>query len=162
MKKIKKILTLVLLFNVSIIGNTQGVQVIANKIATVGYGGDGGPALNAKFSDIQYQRAVDSKGNIYVTDLNNHRVRKIDILTNIVTSVAGNGSNTFSIVSSSASSSGLPYPYGIAFDQNDNLYISSGSSICKVTPTGNISVIAVVGNAGTFSPLLVFFTNNVL
>jgi len=50
------------------------ITTIAGTIS--GYGGDGGPAIEAR---LRYPGgiAVDSKGNIYIADTNNHRIRKI-------------------------------------------------------------------------------------
>jgi DNA-binding beta-propeller fold protein YncE len=67
----------------------------ANTIHTLtqlgeGFSGDGGPAKDAKFlqpTDL----AVDSRGNIYIADTNNNRVRRIDAQTAIITTFAGSG-----------------------------------------------------------------------
>ena len=59
------------------------------------FSGDGGPAHKANLS-MPYSIALDSDGNLYVVDTGNYRVRKIDALTGIITTVAGNGSYGFS------------------------------------------------------------------
>src|SRR5712692_8855859 len=55
-----------------------------------GFEGDGGPALDAKFSAPQ-GIIVDSAGNIYIADSNNHCVRRIDAATNNISTYAGRG-----------------------------------------------------------------------
>lgn len=55
-----------------------------------GFGGDGGPAKQAQFL-TPHSIALDADDNIYVADIGNHRIRRIDAKTGIVTSIAGNG-----------------------------------------------------------------------
>ena len=58
-----------------------------------GFGGDGGPAVNARLSrpsDI----AVDGAGNLFIADSSNHRVRKVDS-SGIITTIAGSGEAGF-------------------------------------------------------------------
>ena len=56
-----------------------------------GFGGDNGPAANADFGNV-YCGSLDPKAeNIYVADLDNRRIRKIDLKSGTVTTVAGNG-----------------------------------------------------------------------
>ncbi len=55
-----------------------------------GYGGDGGPAIQAQFRQ-PHSIALDHQGGMYVADIGNHRIRRIDLTTGIVESVAGNG-----------------------------------------------------------------------
>jgi sugar lactone lactonase YvrE len=66
------------------------------KISTVagtgkkGFGGDGGPATAALFSS-PHSIALDSADNIYIADIGNHRIRKVDAKTGVITTIAGNG-----------------------------------------------------------------------
>jgi hypothetical protein len=57
---------------------------------TAGFSGDGGPAVRAQ---LYYPNslAFDSKGNLYLADSSNNRIRRIDASTGIITTVAGNG-----------------------------------------------------------------------
>src|SRR5882762_5905209 len=61
------------------------------KVSTVagGYVGDGRTAISAAVQDPQYT-AIDSAGNVYVTDYLGHRIRKVSI-TGIISTVAGTG-----------------------------------------------------------------------
>jgi len=54
-----------------------------------GYGGDGGPALKAKFNN-PHSMVLDGRGGLYVADIGNHRIRRVDLGTGIVESIAGN------------------------------------------------------------------------
>lgn len=55
-----------------------------------GFGGDGGPATKAQFSS-PHSIALDADDNLYIADIANHRIRKVDAKTGIVTTIAGNG-----------------------------------------------------------------------
>jgi streptogramin lyase len=55
-----------------------------------GYGGDGGPAREAQFSS-PHSIALDHRGGLYVADIGNHRIRRIDLETGLVDSIAGDG-----------------------------------------------------------------------
>jgi streptogramin lyase len=55
-----------------------------------GYAGDGGPATEALFRQ-PHSIALDDQGNLYVADIGNHRIRRIDAQTGTITSIAGNG-----------------------------------------------------------------------
>jgi len=56
-----------------------------------GFSGDGGPAKEAKFGGIYCVSFDPDKKNLYITDLDNRRIRKVDMETKTVTTVAGNG-----------------------------------------------------------------------
>ena len=68
--------------------------------------------------------AVDSKGNIYIADSGTHRIRKIDSVTGIITTIAGTGKPSFSGDSGPATSAELNRPWAITVDSGDNVYIS--------------------------------------
>ena len=68
---------------------TRRVNVIAGT-GTKGHAGDGGPAKAALLS-APHEVRFDSKGNMYVAERDSHVVRHIDMKTQIITTVAGNG-----------------------------------------------------------------------
>ncbi len=55
-----------------------------------GYGGDGGPAVKAQFNR-PHSIALDHRGGLYVADIGNHRIRRIDLNSGIIESIAGDG-----------------------------------------------------------------------
>jgi sugar lactone lactonase YvrE len=115
---------------------------------TQGYSGDGGPATSAQLNLLAV--AVDSAGNIYISDWGNNRIRKVTAATGIISTVAGNGAMGYSGDGGPATSASLFAPVGVAVDGAGNIYISdmSNNRIRKVTAsTGIISTVA--GN-GTF------------
>ena len=62
---------------------------------TSGYTGDGGPATSASFRSSLNGLAVDTSGNLYIADPVNYRIRRVDALSGIIETVAGNGSPVF-------------------------------------------------------------------
>jgi sugar lactone lactonase YvrE len=89
-----------------------------------GYSGDGGPATRARFNE-PYGIAVDKAGNVYVADRHNHRVRRVDSASGIVTTFAGNGSSRFSGDDGAASRAGMVEPNGLGLDpEQSRLFIA--------------------------------------
>ena len=85
--------------------------------------GDGGLSKNAKFNGV-FTICIDSLRNImYVSDVYNHRVRKINMTTNIITAYAGTGTNGFSGDDSLAINAEFSRVLGLALDYSGNLYI---------------------------------------
>jgi uncharacterized repeat protein (TIGR02543 family) len=122
---------------------------IAAGTGTAGYSGDLGLAINANLQSPEGV-AFDSHNNMYIADFSNKVIRKVDYVTNIITTYAGGGQTTIpdstdtnnvpdSILALSAIMDG---PYNLAFDSNDNLYIVERNLnfIYKVDNSGNISV----------------------
>ena len=101
---------------------------------TVGYSGDGGLATAAMIN-APAGITLDKCGNLYFTDQYNQRVRRIDVNTSIITTVAGNGIAGFSGDSGLAVNAELNYPTGLAIDSSGNLYITdfTNNRVRKVT-----------------------------
>ena len=118
---------------------------------TPGYSGDGGPATSAQLSG-PYGVAIDANGDLYISEILNHTVRKVDFTTGIITTNAGNGVLGYSGDGGAATSAQLNGPYGIAFDVSGNLFIAErdNSVIRKVNTSGTISTFAGTGAFGYF------------
>src|SRR5262245_52987869 len=109
-----------------------------------GFGGDGGPAEKAKL-DQPFHVAFDKAGNLHFSDTFNHRIRKVDAKSGIITTVAGNGKRGFGGDGGMATEAMLNEPYGICFDHNDNLYVVDRLNYCiraVSAKTGEIRTIA--------------------
>jgi len=113
---------------------------------TRGYSGDGGPATDAQL-DCADGVAVDASGNIYITDTENYRVRKVDP-SGIITTVAGNGTRGYSGDGGPAIDAQLHWPLGVAVDALSNIYITDGYRIRKVDASGIITTVAGNGTWG--------------
>jgi RHS repeat-associated protein len=114
-------------------------HVAGNGVA--GYGGDGGPAVYASLYNPR-RLTMDSAGNLYIADMLNHRIRKIDP-NGIITTVAGNGTQGFSGDNGPATSARLNKPSGIAVDNAGNLYIADSGNykVRKVDTNGIITSV---------------------
>jgi uncharacterized protein (TIGR03437 family) len=130
--------------------NSFGIVNLIAGSSAPGFGGDGGPATSAVFADCD-GIAEDSSGNLYIADTGNQRIRKINT-AGIVSTLAGNGVNSFSGDNGPAISAGLSAPQGVAVDAQGNVYIgdTGNNRIRKVTPGGIISTIAGDGAQGYF------------
>ena len=116
---------------------------------TQSYSGDGGAATSAELN-VPYGVAVDASGNLYIADTYNNRIREVAAGTGIITTVAGNGTQSYSGDGGAATSAELNYPYGVAVDASGNLYIADcyNSRIRKVAAgTGIITTVAGNGTA---------------
>jgi DNA-binding beta-propeller fold protein YncE len=113
-----------------------------------GFSGDGGPATRARFGGI-YSIAFH-RGRLYVCDLDNRRVRVVDLKTGVVTTVAGNGERGVPQDGADARSQPLVDPRAIALDAKGNLYVCerSGHALRMVDPAGRIRTVAGTGAAG--------------
>src|SRR5206468_1926709 len=110
------------------------------------FAGDGGAATSASLNG-PVAVALDASGNLYVADQGNHRIRKVAAATGIITTVAGNGINTFAGDGGAATSASLSHPNGVALDAGGNLYIADlgNERIRKVVAATGI-VTTVAGN----------------
>lgn len=129
---------------------TGVISTVAGMCTNVGSSGDGGAATAARLNNPQ-DVAVDSSDTLYIADYLNNRIRKVDKLTGIISTVAGTGTAGFSGDGGAASAARLNTPLGLTFDSSDNMYIADfqNNRIRKVDKlTGIISTFAGTGVAG--------------
>src|SRR5438270_8858074 len=88
-----------------------------------GFAGDGGPATAALLNG-PFDVAFDSAGNLYFSDTFNHRIRRVDGQSGVITTVAGNGEGGYGGDGGPAVRASLYEPYGIAIDRAGNLFIA--------------------------------------
>ncbi len=126
--------------------------------------GDGGPATNATLTPWDVE--VDGAGNLYITDWFNHRIRKVDGVTGIITTIAGNGVGGYSGDGGPATSAAISSPTGLALDFQGNVYFADSGNhrIRKINapPIGlpvirgtNPVIPSFMGNAGFSSNMYV-------
>ncbi|WP_156722289.1 NHL repeat-containing protein [Streptomyces apocyni] len=111
-----------------------------------GWTGDG-QARSARLN-YPFSVALDNAGNVYVTDRNNHRIRKIT-RDDRITTIAGDG-NAGWIGDGQATSTRLNYPFGVAVGAEGAVYVADTHNhrIRKITSDGYITTIAGYGPAG--------------
>jgi hypothetical protein len=95
-----------------------------------GYAGDGGPATQARL-EAPLGVAVDSAGNLFISDNGNYRVRKVDP-NGIISTVAGTGKQRYAGDGGLATATGLAGPIGLAVDAVGNLLFTDGLRVLKV------------------------------
>jgi hypothetical protein len=105
-------------------GETAGYiyTVAGNYTAGYGYSGDGGPATSAKLYSPT-SAATDAAGNLYIADSNNQRIREVSAATQIINTVAGNGTAGFT-GDGPALENSLYYPAAVRADANGNMFIA--------------------------------------
>jgi sugar lactone lactonase YvrE len=111
---------------------------------TSGFSGDGGPATRAQLGFPEGVGA-DPAGNIFIPDTGNQRVRRVDAVTGIIDTVAGNGIPGFMGDGGPATSAQLSSPFGSTADRDGNLFIadSGNNRIREVSAaTGIIQTVA--------------------
>jgi uncharacterized protein (TIGR03437 family) len=128
--------------------DTSGTITTIAGTGAIAYTGDGGPAINATFTEPTGV-AVDSLGNVYVADRGSANVvRKIDRLSGIITTVAGNGTVGFSGDGGPAIHAQFSDLRSVTVDAAGNLYLSDYGNhrVRKVDSTGTVTTIAGNGS----------------
>jgi sugar lactone lactonase YvrE len=129
--------------------STGNITTIAGN-GSMGFTGDGGPALSASFNSISHL-TFDSDGNLLVSDRLNHRIRKIDMTSNLINTVVGNGSTTYPGDNNSPLQIGLDFPYSTAYNAAGDLFIADANlnRILKLNAsTGLVTTVAGTGTSG--------------
>src|SRR6266550_2935038 len=126
-----------------VVATTGIIQTVASN-GTYGYGGDGGAATSATLSS-PYGIFVDASGNLFIADSGNNVIREVVAATDIIQTVAGNGTYGYGGDGGAATSATLSYPYGIFVDASGNLFIADfGNNVIRevVATTGFIQTVA--------------------
>jgi PKD repeat protein len=93
---------------------------------------------------------TDIAGHVYVSDSQNHRVRKVDASTGVISTVAGNGSGGFSGDGGPATEASLSYPGGIFLDGGGHLYIADTNNHRVRRVDAGTGAITTVAGDGVF------------
>jgi trimeric autotransporter adhesin len=120
-----------------------------------GFSGDGGPARNAELN-APMGLALDAAGNLFIADSGNSRVRRVDALNGIITTVAGSGRGSVAKDGQTATSAGLFQPSALFIERSGDLLIGSINGIYRLDQaTGRIKAVtgaACRGSGGDGGP----------
>ena len=114
--------------------NRKGIITTIAGNGTAGFSGDGGPAVKASLN-FPSGLALDSKGNLYISDRSNNRIRMVN-RKGIINTYAGNGEDGYGGDSGPALKARIDRPFGLAIDKKDNLYIAD-TGILPQSPSVN-------------------------
>lgn len=141
------------------IADTHNNRVLRRDIATgetitvagngeKGYSGDGGPATAAAFNGIYAIDLAPDGKQLYIADLTNKRIRRVDLGSGIVTTVAGNGQEGVPADGAVAAESPLVDPRAVTADANGNVYILErrGNALRVVGKDGRIRTLIKPGD----------------
>ena len=151
----RKHLLLILFLGFCLLPQAQIISTYAG-MGTNGYSGDGGPATSAQLYD-PYDVVADNAGNLYIADMMNNRIRKVNS-AGVITTYAGTGTLGYSGDGGPAVNANLYHPLYMCLDPAGNLYFTdqNGDLIRKISPAGIISTITgnlPVGYSGDGGPL---------
>jgi uncharacterized protein (TIGR03437 family) len=129
------------------IGRAQPPAYIIDTVVgnnTLGYAGDGGPAIEAELNN-PCKIAVDQSGNLYIADQDNFRIRKVS--GGVINTIAGTGTSGYDGDTGAATSADISSPCGVAVDHSGNVYLSqtapsTNAAIREVGTNGIINTIA--------------------
>ncbi|KAF0228230.1 MAG: hypothetical protein FD167_4812, partial [bacterium] len=133
----------------SILPNSLAAGEITTVIGGDRASGDGDLAIQASLNSPN-AIVFDKAGNLLIADTNNHRIRKIDLVTGKITTIAGNGKPGFTGDGEPAITAGLNFPTAIALGERDSLFIadSGNNRIRRVDPDSSV-ITTVAGNGDT-------------
>ncbi len=128
--------------------NSRGIISTIAGTGTMGFSGDGGAATSAQLF-WPNGVTVDDKGNIYIADSYNRRIRVVNS-SGVISTIVGKGTQGYSGDGSAATISELYLPYGVSLDSSGNLYIADylNYNLRKVDSKGIISTVAGINNNG--------------
>jgi sugar lactone lactonase YvrE len=129
--------------------DTNGIITTYAGTGNGGFSGDGGPAINAELNKPVFV-AIDVYGNLFISDLDNERVRKVDT-NGIITTLVGTGVAGYNGDSIAATTAEIYGPEGMAFDSEGNLYFVdlTNRRIRKVDSAGIITTVVGNGTNGS-------------
>ncbi len=140
---------------IRMVATTGIISTVAGKSGS-GFGGDGGAATNASLTDPT-DIGFDAYGNLYIADRYNERVRMVNS-NGIITTVAGNGTNSYYGDGGVATNASINAPQGVSLDLSGNLYIADSYSRVREVHFGGYPTLTVanvgLGNLGNYSVIV--------
>jgi len=112
-----------------------------------GHAGDGGPATKALLAD-PFHCDLDGKGGLYVAEASNHCVRKVDLKTGHITTVAGTGKKGYSGDGGPAARATFNEPYAVVVSPAGHLYLADRLNACVRKVDGKTGIVTTVAGTG--------------
>ena len=113
---------------------------------TAGYAGDAGPATAAQLNR-PIGIAVERDGSIDIADMGNQRVRHVDALTGVITTIAGDGTQGWNGDGGAATGTELSYPIGVGADAAGNVYVAdTDNCVLREVDAGSGTIHVVAGS----------------
>lgn len=114
-----------------------------------GYGGDGGPGNQAQLREPN-DFCLDGKGGLLIADIQDQRIRRLDLKAGIITTFAGDGEKRRAGDGKPATEASIMGPRAVCMDRQGNVYIAEreGNGVRKVDANGIMSTFAGTGERG--------------
>jgi sugar lactone lactonase YvrE len=112
-----------------------------------GFSGDGGPSVEAQINN-PYGLVIGPDGALYFCEIGNHRVRRIDLKTKIISTVAGSGKKGYSGDGGPALEADLNEPYEVRFDGAGNMYFAEMQNHVVRRVDARTHVISTIAGTG--------------
>jgi len=128
---------------------TRSISTVAG-IGQPGFSGDDGPATKAQLNQ-PHSLQLDGAGNIFICDIANHRIRRVDARTGIITTFAGTGAKAPTPDAAPITGTPLNGPRAIDFDRDGKLWLAlrEGNAVYKLDlGVGTIHHVAGTGKQG--------------
>jgi DNA-binding beta-propeller fold protein YncE len=128
----------------SLAGTIDSVAGVGSK---KGYSGDGGPAARALLNQ-PFHCDLDGKGKLYIADAFNHCIRRVDLKTAVITTVAGTGKKGYTGDGGPAVKATFNEPYAVVADANGDLYVVDRLNACVRKVDGKTGVVTTAAGTG--------------
>jgi hypothetical protein len=127
----------------------QSSAVIDSPAGTgkAGHTGDGGPATAAALNQ-PFHCEIDPQGSLLIAEANNHCIRKVDLKTGVISTVAGKGAKGYAGDGGKATDATMNEPYAVVADKNGDLYIVDRLNAVIRKVDGKSGIIATVAGTG--------------
>src|SRR2546428_6047807 len=126
---------------------TKHITTIAGT-GTAGFSGDDGPGTAGQINN-PYGLTLGPDGALYFCEVDNHRVRRLDLKTQVISTVAGNGRAGYSGDGGPALEASLNQPYEVRFDRSGNMYFVEMQNHIVRRVDAEKHVITTIAGTGT-------------
>lgn len=112
------------------VDSSTGIITTVAGIGQAGFSGDGGLAIEAML-DKPAAVTLDAQGNLFIADTLNHRIRRVDAATGVITTVAGNGAAVFGVDRILPTDTSLPLPTALSWTSTAGGKLFIGDTVCN-------------------------------